>query len=100
MNISAMNTAVRANATFGSAKTDAIEKEIKDLQEKPSDKVVDYGNWGGNYVYPITAGQKIESLQAELMRARAEEAYTDTVKDEKTSGEIPPEKLFSAEYFM
>ena len=75
MNISAINNAVRTNATFGSARTDEIEKQIKELEGTEPDKVVDYGTWGDNYPVPITAGQKLETLQAELTRIVAEEAY-------------------------
>ena len=83
MNISAINNAVRANATFGSAKTDAIKEQIKGLESKEPNEVVDYSNWGDNYPIPITAGQKLETLQAELKRLAAEESYEKPAKNEE-----------------
>ena len=97
MNISAINNAVRTNATFGSAKTDALEKQIKDLEGKAPNEVVDYGTWGDNYPVPVTAGQKLETLQAELKRTIAEEAYQKPEEAEEPDW-YKQQRYYSHEY--
>ena len=97
MNIASISTAVRTNATFGAAKTDSLKEQIKELEGTAPDKVVDYGTWGDNYPVPITAGQKLETLQNELKRAAAEEAYQNPEEAEEPEW-YKKQRFWSPEY--
>lgn len=85
---------MKKSVNFGEKK-----QEIKPLvqidENTPDDKVVSYGTWGSNYVYPITAGQ-IRATQKENPQFNPQR----TLADKETPEEYLARKIHSTEWTM
>ena len=57
---------MKKSVNFGEKKQE-MKPLIKIDENTPDDKVVSYGTWGSNYVYPITAGQ-IRNIEADKQK--------------------------------
>ena len=96
MNIAAITMTTPSKVSF-QAKKEEI-KPLVNIEGKKDNEVVAYSNWGGNYAFPITAGQ-IREQQAEALKAEAiKTAYQPENKESEE--EYTKRKLFSAEWFM
>ncbi len=88
-----------ANHMQNSVKFGEKKQEMKPLikidENTPDDKVVSYGTWGSNYVFPITAGQ-IRATQEENPQFNQK----TTLIDRETPEEYFARKIHSTEWTM
>lgn len=74
---------------------------IEVTDDMPDDKVVSYGTWGGNYAYPITAGQ-IRRSQQIAQEQRLNASATDSNQSNDKYNESPEDyqrrKLYTTEW--
>ena len=96
-------TPISMHSNYGKniAKFKGNNNEIKPLikldESIPDDKVVSYGTWGSNYVYPITAGQLRNSMrQEQLQKTRSNIDFSFSKKE--TPEEYLARKLYSTEW--
>lgn len=92
MNIAPISMAQNYKANAASFNCDSPKPLVND--KTPKDEVICFSNWGGNYVYPITAGdvKAAASLKAEM----AAQMAIDAAKAEADA--YTQEKLYSAEW--
>lgn len=81
---------VKKSVNFGEKEKD-LKPLIKIDENTPDDKIVSYGTWGSNYVYPITAGQ---------IKATQENSKTFQSTKKETPEEYYSRKIHSTEWTM
>ncbi len=81
----------KKSVKFGE-KENGLKPLIKIDEDTPDDKIVSYGTWGSNYVYPITAGQ-IRNIEADKQKD-----CNETGKE--STEEYYKRKLYSTEWTM
>ncbi len=85
---------MKKSVNFGE-KRQEIKPLIQIDENTPDDKVVSYGTWGPNYVYPITAGQ-IRATQKVIPHYEPRTGQKDT----ETPKEYLSRKIHSTEWTM
>lgn len=93
MNVQSISLASKAI----SFKSNNLEpKPIVNVENKKDDEIVMYSTWGGNYAFPVTAGDIKAAAEArkEFAAVEAQKGY------EETPEEYYERKLFSPEWFM
>ena len=73
----------------------SVKPFIEVTEDMSDDTVVSYSNWGGNYAYPITAGQ-IRALQA----IHVQPAVTMPISKDETPEEYYARKIGSTEWLL
>ncbi len=79
--------AMNKNIGFKAAETEQPKPLVEIPDDMPDEQVVQYSTWGGNYAYPVTAG--------DIRRIQAEKAYAETAKPAVDMQQETPEEYYA-----
>ena len=93
-----INPVSMVKVNFKSTNNEQAKPLVKVTPDMPDSEIVQYSTWGGNYAFPVTAGD-IRKMEAEKAYAQVAEKPVDTRFDE-TPEEYQARKINSVEWML
>ncbi len=87
------------NIGFKAAEKNQPKPLVEVTPDMPDDQVVQYSTWGGNYAFPVTAGD-LRKMQAEKVLSEAPKSACACGGKEETPEEYYARKINSVEWML